>query len=189
MFLDKSIAINTIAWLPNSPVSTLPTAIYFSGSSEYNQNLETLIGNVISTTTTPYLVVQISSSYIPSASGWYSLGAYGADADLLFWNTSDILWQDANYTWNSAGFDNTAISTLRVFVSGANDPQITEYISSNETASFTNYTSSNETGSFNTYISNNESGSFTRYTSSNETASFTTYNSSNEVGYFTTYNL
>jgi hypothetical protein len=164
MFLDKSIPINTIAWLPNNPVATLPTAIYLSGSSEYNQNLETLVGNVISTNNTPYLVVQISSSYIPSASGWYSLGAYGADADLLFWNTSDINWNDANYTWDSAGFANTPISTLRVFVSGSNNPVINKYISSNETASFTKYVSSNETGVF------------TRYTSSNENAYFTTYN-------------
>jgi len=188
MFLDKSILINTIAWVPNNPVSPLPDAIYFSGSSEYNQNLETLIGNVISTTTTPYLIVQISSSYIPSASGWYLLNAYGADADLLTWETSDINWQDANYTWNSAGLTNDSISILRIFVSGANNPQITEYISTNETGSFTNYVSNNETASFTTYISNNESGSFTRYTSSNETASFTTYTSNNENGYFTTYN-
>jgi len=188
MFLDKSILINTIAWVPNNPVSPLPDAIYFSGSSEYNQNLETLIGNVISTTTTPYLIVQISSSYIPSASGWYLLNAYGADADLLTWETSDINWQDANYTWNSAGLTNDSISILRIFVSGANNPQITEYISTNETGSFTNYVSNNETASFTTYTSNNESGSFTRYTSSNETASFTTYTSNNENGYFTTYN-
>jgi len=188
MFLDKSILINTIAWVPNNPVSPLPDAIYFSGSSEYNQNLETLIGNVISTTTTPYLIVQISSSYIPSASGWYLLNAYGADADLLTWETSDINWQDANYTWNSAGLTNDSISILRIFVSGANNPQITEYISTNETGSFTNYVSNNETASFTTYTSSNESGSFTRYTLSNETASFTTYTSNNENGYFTTYN-
>ena len=188
MFLDKSILINTIAWVPNNPVSPLPDAIYFSGSSEYNQNLETLIGNVISTTTTPYLIVQISSSYIPSASGWYLLNAYGADADLLTWETSDINWQDANYTWNSAGLTNDSISILRIFVSGANNPQITEYISTNETGSFTNYVSNNETASFTIYTSSNESGSFTRYTSSNETASFTTYTSNNENGYFTTYN-
>jgi len=50
MFLDKSIPINTIAWIPNNPASSVPTAIYFSGSSEYNQNLEVLVGNVISTT-------------------------------------------------------------------------------------------------------------------------------------------
>jgi len=189
MFLDKSLSINTIAWLPNSPTSSLPTAVYFSGSSEYNQNLETLVGNVISTNITPYLVVQISSSYIPNASGWYSLNTYYADADLLTWDGSDIAWDDANYTWNSAGFVNTPFDTLRVFVSGSNNPVITDYISSNETGSFTRYTSSNETGSFTTYTSSNETGSFTYYTSSNETGSFTTYNSTNESGYFTTYNV
>jgi len=189
MFLDKSIAINTLAWLPNEPTSSLPTAIYFSGSGEYNQNLETLVGNVISTTTTPYLVVQISSSYIPSASGWYLLNTYYADADLLTWNGSDIAWNDANYAWNSAGFVNTPFGTIRVFVSGSNNPAIVAFVSSNESGSFTKYTSSNETGSFTTYLSNNESGSFTYYTSSNETGSFTTYNSTNESGYFTTYNV
>lgn len=188
MFLDKSIAINTIAWLPNSPTSSGATAIYLSGSSEYNQNLETLVGNIISTNTTPYLVVQISSSYIPSASGWYLLNTYYADADLLTWGGSDIAWNDANYTWASAGFVNTPIDTLRVFVSGSNNPVINEYISSNESASFTYYSSSNETGSFNTYVSNNESASFTYYSSSNETGSFNTYVSSNELAYFTTWN-
>ena len=189
MFLDKSIPINTIALIPNNPASSVPTAIYFSGSSEYNQNLETLVGNVISTTTTPYLIVQISSSYIPSASGWYLLNTYYADADLLTWDGSDITWDDANYAWNSAGFDNNAFGTIRIFVSGSNNPVVNAYISNNETASFTRYISSNENGSFITYISNNESGSFTRYVSSNENGVFTRYTSSNEDGYFTSYNL
>lgn len=188
MFLDKSIPINTIAWIPNNPVSPLPAAIYFSGSSEYNQNLEVLVGNVISTTNTPYLITQISASYIPDASGWYILETYGADPNLLFWETNGDTWDNANYTWDSAGLTTGALNEIRIYVSGSNTPSFIGYLSSNETGSFIRYVSANETASFTTYISNNESGSFTRYTSSNETASFNYYNSSNENAYFTTYN-
>jgi len=161
MLLNKSQPINTIAWLPNTPYPALPTAIYFSGSSEYNQNGVTLVGNVISTTTTPYIITQISASYIPDASGWYLIDTYYADADLLTWDGSAIPWNDANYTWDSAGFDNTAFDTLRIFVSGSNDPTISEFISANETGVFTRYTSSNETGVYTRYISPNETGYYT----------------------------
>jgi hypothetical protein len=186
MFLDKSTPINTIAWLPNNPPSPIPTAIYLSGSSEFNQNEVSLTGIVISTATTPYIIAQISASYIPAAGGWYLLDVYGLDADLLSWNQSNVLWQDTNYTWDSVGITNDVFSTLRVFVSGSNTPTITEFISSNESGSFTRYISTNETASFDRYISGNETGSFTRYTSSNETGSFSRYISGNEHGYFYT---
>jgi hypothetical protein len=188
MYLNKSQPINTIAWLPEAPPSILPTAIYFSGSSEYNQNGVTLVGDVISTSTTPYIITQISASYIPAASGWYLVDTYYADADLLTWAGSAIAWNDANYNWNSAGFANTPFDTLIIFVSGSNNPQYINYISSNETGSFTRYISGNETGNFTTYISSNESGSYTRYISANESGSFVRYVSSNEIGYYTTKN-
>lgn len=181
MYLDKSLSINTIAWLPEVPPTVLPSVLYFSGSSEYNQNEVILVGDVISTENTPYIIAQISASYIPSASGWYMLGVYDNTASTLTWDQANILWQDANWTWG-----NVPITVnLRVFVSGSNDPQVISFISNNETGSFTRYTSTNETGSFVRYISTNETGSFTRRISGNETGSFTKRISSNETGYFT----
>ena len=187
MFLDKSIPINTIAWLPNNPLSVVPSAIYLSGSSEFNQNVAILAGTVISTTSTPYIIAQISASYIPAAGGWYSLDVYQADINALTWDSTTYTWDSITYTWDTFGLtSNSVFSNLRVFVSGSNTPVITEFISSNETGSFIRYVSTNETASFNRYISNNESGSFTRYTSSNETASFNRYVSPNENGFFYT---
>jgi len=188
MLLNKSQQINTIAWLPDAPPTVLPTAIYFSGSSEYNPNAIELIGEVISTQNTPYLITQISASYVPAASGWYLVDTYYADADLLTWDGSGIAWNDANYSWDSAGFVNTPIDTLRIFVSGSNDPQFITYVDANQTGSFTRYVSANENGVFNTYTSGNETGSYTRYYSANESGSFVRYVSSNERGYYVTKN-
>jgi len=188
MLLNKSQQINTIAWLPDAPPTVLPTAIYFSGSSEYNQNAIELIGEVISTQNTPYLITQISASYVPAASGWYLVDTYYADADLLTWDGSGIAWNDANFSWDSAGFVNTPIDTLRIFVSGSNDPQFITYVDANQTGSFTRYVSANENGVFNTYTSGNETGSYTRYYSANESGSFVRYVSSNERGYYVTKN-
>lgn len=187
MLLNKSQQINTIAWLPDAPPTVLPTLLYFSGSSEYNQNPIELVGDVISTTNTPYLIAQISASYIPDASGWYIMTAYKANPDLLIWDDANTLWQDADETWESSGvYNDVTYSTIRVFVSGSNDPQFIKFISNNETGSFNRYTSGNETANFTRYASNNESGSFTRYYSANESGSFTRYISPNERGYYIT---
>jgi len=189
MLLNKSQQINTIAWLPDAPPTVLPTAIYFSGSSEYNQNAIELIGEVISTQNTPYLITQISASYVPAASGWYIMTAYKANTDLIIWDNANTLWQDADETWESSGvYNDITYSTIRVFVSGSNDPQFITYVDANQTGSFTRYVSANENGVFNTYTSGNETGSYTRYYSANESGSFVRYVSSNERGYYVTKN-
>lgn len=187
MFLDKSTPINTIAWLPNNPPSAIPTAIYLSGSAEFNQNEAILAGTVISTNTTPYIIAHISASYIPAAGGWYILNVYEADINALTWDSTTYTWDSILYSWDEFGLTSGDVfSTLRVFVSGSNTPVITEFISTNETGSFQRYISTNETASFSRYISGNETGSFQRYISTNETGSFSKYISSNERGYFYT---
>jgi hypothetical protein len=150
---------NNALWV-NRQISA--SEVLFGLTSSYDQSKWEVSGSVISNKTQGgdgWILVQSSKDLVPTASGqWF------ADVSPLLpisvpaiWNQVDqIAWQDdaenyplpiaiANYIWNDwqsileSKYDGGFIDTERVWVSGSNDPTITDYISSNENATFNTY--------------------------------------------------
>jgi len=102
-----------------------------------------------------WLLVQTSKNLVPTASGqWFAdvspfIPAYSP----AIWNQTGLIWElnNANpiskidYIWNifqewlDGKTDGGFIDTERVWVSGSNDPIITDYVSSNENGTFNTY--------------------------------------------------
>ena len=131
--------------------------VLYSLTSSYDQSTWELSGSVISNKTQGgdgWILVQSSKDLVPTASGqWFAdisplLSIY-VDA---IWNITALKWEDNNepiaildYKWatfqeylnNKA--DGGFIDTERVWVSGSNNPLITDYISNNENGTFNTY--------------------------------------------------
>lgn len=131
--------------------------VLYSLTSSYDQSTWELSGSVTSNKTQGgdgWILVQSSKDLVPTASGqWFAdisplLSIY-VDA---IWNITALKWEDNNepiavldYKW--ATFqkyldyktDGGFIDTERVWVSGSNNPLITDYISNNENGTFNTY--------------------------------------------------
>ena len=131
--------------------------VLYSLTSSYDQSTWELSGSVISNKTQGgdgWILVQSSKDLVPTASGqWF------ADISPLIpiyinaiWDITGLKWEDNNepiavldYKW--ATFqkyldykaDGGFIDTERVWVSGSNNPLITDYISNNENGTFNTY--------------------------------------------------
>lgn len=138
------------------------SVILFSLTSSYDQSLWEISGSVISNKTQGgdgWILVQSSKAAAPTASGqwWADISPYlSATAEAKWDQVNQIAWVDdaenyplpialANYIWNDwqsildSKYDGGSIDTERVWVSGSNDPIITDYVSSNENATFNTY--------------------------------------------------
>ena len=131
--------------------------VLYSLTSSYDQSRWELSGSIVSNKTQGgdwWILVSSSRDQAPTASGQYF-----ADVSPLIpttqdaiWNQTALVWQDNNspisildYIWNifqkykTGKADGGFIDTERVWVSGSNDPAITDYVSSNENATFNTY--------------------------------------------------
>ena len=140
--LNKSEAINTIAFYPNE--LTTGSLIVLEYTQSYSNTVTgdiqaTIISDPINT---PWIIAQFSGSLLPSASGQYDFKIY----DLILgapsiWNLTNVEWQLENDTWNNAGGDTKGdlISVERAIISGSDVTPITEYVSPNENARYKVY--------------------------------------------------
>jgi len=131
--------------------------VLYSLTSSYDQSRWELSGSIVSNKTQGgdgWILVSSSRDKAPTASGQYF-----ADVSPLIpttqdaiWNQTALVWQDNNrpisildYIWNifqkykTGKADGGFIDTERVWVSGSNNPAITDYVSSNENATFNTY--------------------------------------------------
>ena len=129
----------------------------YSLTSSYDQSKWELSGSIISNKTQGgdgWLLVQSSRNQAPTASGqWFSdISPYISEFTPAIWNVTGLKWADNNepvavidYIWNNfqkyinRKYDGGFIDTERVWVSGSNDPAITDYVSSNENGTFNTY--------------------------------------------------
>ncbi len=140
--------LNTIAIYPESGSIF---ALDPSGSFEivltqdYDQKTTTVQAALINTPTefSPRLVLQVSTSDLPSASGLYTLKLDEAIVEKLKirWIEAHTIWSETHRKWN--GFTerqfNRTIENDRAYVSGSDDPQFTQYVSPDETGAYITY--------------------------------------------------
>tara|TARA_R110000782_G_scaffold17842_2_gene49611 strand:- start:129 stop:608 length:480 start_codon:yes stop_codon:yes gene_type:complete len=129
----------------------------YSLTSSYDQSLWELSGSIISNKTQAgdgWLLVQSNRNQAPTASGQYfaDISPFISEFDPAIWNVTALKWADNNsaisvidYIWNVFQkylvnkYDGGFIDTERVWVSGSNDPAITDYVSNNENGTFNTY--------------------------------------------------
>jgi len=140
--LNKSEAINTIAFYPNE--LTTGSAVLLDYTQSYSNTVTGSIeAEIISDPqTTPWIIAQFSGSLLPSASGQYDFKIFDyIPGGPLIWNTTFTQWQLTNTTWDSATASTIGdqISAERAFISGSDVTPITEYLSPNENARYKVY--------------------------------------------------
>ena len=129
----------------------------YSITSSYDQSTWELSGSIISNKTQGgdgWLLVQSNKNQAPTASGQYftNISPYVSEFTNAIWNITALKWEDNNepiavidYIWNTfqkylnRKLDGGFIDTERVWVSGSNDPIITDYVSNNENGTFNTY--------------------------------------------------
>ncbi len=132
--------------------------VLYSLTSSYDQSTWELSGSVTSNKTQGgdgWILVQSSKDLAPTASGqWFAdISPYISSYSPAIWDQTPLIWQNNNaspistldYIWNIfQGYfigkaDGGFIDTERVFVSGSNNPAITDYVSNNENGTFNTY--------------------------------------------------
>ena len=139
--LNKSQAVNTIAFYPNELIPSGSNVILEFTQSYSNTVTGSFIASVISDPQdTPYIIATFSGSVLPSASGQYNFDIFEAIVgQVLTWNTTNLQWQLANVSWDGASTKGDLISQERAIISGSDVTPITEYLSPNENASYQVY--------------------------------------------------
>ena len=148
----SSSGIDTNALWVNYPVSA--SEALYSITSSYDQSTWELSGSIISNTTKGgdgWLLVQSNRNQAPTASGQYmaDISPYVSEFQDAIWNVTALKWADNNdpiaiidYRWATfqkylnRKYDGGFIDIERVWVSGSNDPAITDFISTNENGTF-----------------------------------------------------
>ena len=146
---------DTNALWVNAKVSA--SEVTYALTSSYDQSLWELTGSIISNKTQGgdgWLLVRSSKDLAPTASGqWFAdISPIFSPFNPAIWNVTALKWEDNNepvaiidYIWDNfqsyitSKTDGGFLDTERVWVSGSNDPTITDYISSNENATFNTY--------------------------------------------------
>jgi hypothetical protein len=140
--LNKSQAVNTIAFYPNEVLASNSEILMYYTQSYSKTVTGSIQANVISNPqNTPWVIAQFSGSFLPSASGQYDFNIYELVQIPAVWNTTIDQWQLADTLWNSASGSSIGdlISTDRAIISGSDVTPITEYVSPNENARYTVY--------------------------------------------------
>tara|TARA_R100000951_G_scaffold102529_1_gene94652 strand:- start:437 stop:919 length:483 start_codon:yes stop_codon:yes gene_type:complete len=132
--------------------------VLYSMTSSYDQSTWEVSGSVISNKTQGgdgWLLIETSKDLVPTASGqWFAdISPYIADYSPAIWDQTGLIWEANNafpiskldYIWDifqeylTGKADGGFIDTERVWVTGNNDPTITDYVSSNENGTFNTY--------------------------------------------------
>ena len=132
--------------------------VLYALTSSYDQSTWEISGSIISNKTQGgdgWLLVQTSKDLAPTASGqWFAdISPYIGSYEPAIWDQTGLIWANNNanpiarldYIWNifqeylSGKADGGFIDTERVWVSGSNDPAITDYVSNNENGTFNTY--------------------------------------------------
>jgi hypothetical protein len=132
--LNKSQATNTNAVYPDvlAPAGTTQVLLDFTQTINKNttSNVIATLANTVSAAN-PWLVIQLTGSSVPSASGQYDVKIYEFTqaSTLGTWIAQNTLWASTANQWNGAGsyIKGTLLSTERAYVSGSNEYSVVQY--------------------------------------------------------------
>lgn len=143
---DKSQNTNSNAvWIPTVNTSS---GYYNSLIAVYSQSYDQSNGTFdLTTTSAPnqyrnWLVFQNTGSEVPTPSGQYTVKIYTKTAVVEGrWGFTDQVWSTTQYTFGNfgEGIADEFVYEDRAFVSGSNEQDITQYVSSNENGTYTTY--------------------------------------------------
>lgn len=133
---DRSYPINSNATYPNVTASVGATNIILDFTQSYDSSTTlNVVADLINSVgpSNEWLVFQVSSSTVPTASGQYNVDIYEATqaSTLGTWQAQATLWNATSNTWNGAGgfVKGAYLTSDRAYVSGSNEVNITQYLS------------------------------------------------------------
>lgn len=137
--LDKSQAINKVAFYPEVPVSASVVGIRVHFSQDINLNTGSFDGFI--DTKLNWVVADISGSVIPNPSGQYTLNIFGTSQGQLIWNLVNQTWETINVQWQSGQglVVGQQIATQRAYISGSNESSLVVYLSPGQAGYYTTY--------------------------------------------------
>lgn len=143
---NKSEATNTNAvWIETVNTSSgYYDDLILVYSQSYDQSNGTIADVTIVSAPTQYrnwLVFSISGSDAPSPSGQYDFGIWTETSANAVWNQIATPWNSFDEVWSTATYRQpTDLLYLdRAYVSGSNEQDITQYVSSNENGTYITY--------------------------------------------------
>jgi hypothetical protein len=142
---NKSETTNTNAvWID---VPSTASGYYNSLIVAYSQSYDNSNGTFpLTTVSAPnqyrnWLVISNSGSLAPTPSGQYNVAVYTYTFADAKWNAVATAWDSFNEIWATAGQEGLVdlIYSDRAYVSGSNEQDITQYVSSNENGTYITY--------------------------------------------------
>ena len=146
--LNHSQATNTNAVYPSITASAGTTQVLLDFTQSYDYSTKTgviaTLANIVGPNN-PWLVIQLTGSLVPTASGQYDVNIWSytqVTGGLSTWIAQNTLFGATNELW-SAGpggvIRNTLLSTERAFVSGSNGVSTTTYLLPSNGGKYTTY--------------------------------------------------
>jgi hypothetical protein len=138
---------NTNAVYPDTQAAVGTTSVLLDFSQVYDRsewnNIVASLANVTSLAN-PWLVLQLTGSLVPTASGQYDVDIYqytSVSGSLSTWILQNTQWILTNQLWSGASsiVKGALLSTERAYVSGSNEIPITVYTGSNQNGTYTTY--------------------------------------------------
>lgn len=138
---------NTNAVYPDTQAAVGTTSVLLDFSQVYDRsewnNIIASLANVTSLAN-PWLVLQLTGSLVPTASGQYDVSIYQyltVTGSLSTWILQNTQWVNTNQLWNGASVivKSTLLSQERAYISGSNEVPITIFTGSNQTGAYTTY--------------------------------------------------
>jgi len=141
---NKSQTTNTNAIYLDSVYTASITSVIVDLTQSYDQSTSSFNGTVTSAPNAyrNWLIFTNSGSSVPSASGQYNVFIYeGAAVGVYTWDTADLLWSAADFTWEEGGSTGKGdlLYSDRAFISGSNESSFNTYLSPDQTGAYITY--------------------------------------------------
>jgi hypothetical protein len=145
--LNHSQAINTNAVYPDVNATSGTTQVLLEFTQSINKittsNISASLANAVDGLN-PWLVIQLTGSSVPTASGQYDVNIYEftttPPTDLGIWGQISQQFIQVSGSWggNSSGIIvGKKLSTERAFISGSDEYSITQYLSPTSSLTYT----------------------------------------------------
>jgi hypothetical protein len=144
--LNRSQAINTNAVYPDVTASVGTTSVLLEFTQSYDFSKTTGITASLAnnpSSVNPWLVIQLTGSSVPTASGQYNVNIYqfSLSSGSTTWIQATSSFTEATGRWGGGSIivKGALLSTERAYVSGSNEYTITQYSLPTNGGTYTTY--------------------------------------------------